>query len=198
MEWLCCVLYLVTQWYPTLCDPKDCRLPGSSVHRILQARVLGWVAMPSSRGSSQPRSPTLQVDSLTSEPPGEALLVMAAECKEFTLAYLGNEIYVWEILNSLLKLAEIRLKYIFSQMCSKELWMLMCISNISVLSTQKRVDFRIWNCIVLECEKTENCLKAECDLDEILIWGELLIIYFWGIYCLLIQRDFSSLFFKCF
>ena len=29
------------------CDPRDCSLPGSTVHRILQARILGWVAMPS-------------------------------------------------------------------------------------------------------------------------------------------------------
>ena len=39
----------------TLCDPMDCSLPGSSVHGILQASILEWVAMPSSRGSSQPR-----------------------------------------------------------------------------------------------------------------------------------------------
>ena len=39
---------------PTLCDPMDYSLPGSSVHGILQARILEWVAMPSSRGSSQP------------------------------------------------------------------------------------------------------------------------------------------------
>ena len=39
----------------TLCDAMDCSLPGSSVHEILQARILEWVAMPSSRGSSQPR-----------------------------------------------------------------------------------------------------------------------------------------------
>ena len=32
----------------TLCDPMDCSLPGSSVHGILQARILEWVAMPSS------------------------------------------------------------------------------------------------------------------------------------------------------
>ena len=36
----------------TLCDPMDCSLPGSSVHGILQARILEWVAMSSSRGSS--------------------------------------------------------------------------------------------------------------------------------------------------
>ena len=39
----------------TLCNPLDCSLPGTSVHGILQARVLEWVAMPSSKGSSQPR-----------------------------------------------------------------------------------------------------------------------------------------------
>ena len=39
----------------TLCDPIDCSLPRSSVHRILQARILEWVAMPSFRGSSQLR-----------------------------------------------------------------------------------------------------------------------------------------------
>ena len=35
---------------PTLCDPMDCSLPGSSVYAILQARILEWVAMPSFRG----------------------------------------------------------------------------------------------------------------------------------------------------
>ena len=39
----------------TLCSPMDCSPPGSSVHGILQARILEWVAMPSSRGSSPPR-----------------------------------------------------------------------------------------------------------------------------------------------
>ena len=43
------------QSYLTLRDPMDCSPPGSSVHGILQARILEWVAMPSSRGSSQPR-----------------------------------------------------------------------------------------------------------------------------------------------
>ena len=46
---------LVTQSCLTLCDPMDCSPPGSSVHGILQGRVLEWVAFPFSRGSSQPR-----------------------------------------------------------------------------------------------------------------------------------------------
>ena len=41
------------QLCPTLYDPMDYNLPGSPVHGILQARILGWIAMPSSRGSSQ-------------------------------------------------------------------------------------------------------------------------------------------------
>ena len=46
---------LVTQLYSILCDPMDCSLPGSSVHGILHARILEWVAIPFSRGSSWPR-----------------------------------------------------------------------------------------------------------------------------------------------
>ena len=45
----------VAQLCPTLCDPIDCSLPGSSVHGIFQAKVLEWVAISFSRGSSQPR-----------------------------------------------------------------------------------------------------------------------------------------------
>ena len=39
---------------PILCDPMDCSLPGSSVHGIFQERILEWVAIPFSRGSSRP------------------------------------------------------------------------------------------------------------------------------------------------
>ena len=46
------------QLYLTLCRPMDCSPPGSSVQGILQARILGWVAMPFSRGSSPPRDRT--------------------------------------------------------------------------------------------------------------------------------------------
>ena len=47
---------LITQWCPTLCDPMDCSPPGSSVKGILQARILKWVAISFSRGSSWPRN----------------------------------------------------------------------------------------------------------------------------------------------
>ena len=69
------VLCIVTQSCPTLCDPMNCSPPGSSVPVILQGRILEWAAMPSFRGSSQPRDQT-QVSHIsgglfTSEPPGK-------------------------------------------------------------------------------------------------------------------------------
>ena len=51
-------LVLVIQSCLTICDSIDCSLPGSSVHEILQARILEWVASLFSRGSSQPRDQT--------------------------------------------------------------------------------------------------------------------------------------------
>ena len=57
---------------PTLGDPMDCSPPGSSVHGILQARILDWLPFPSPGNLSNPgiesRSPALQADSLPSEP----------------------------------------------------------------------------------------------------------------------------------
>ena len=49
---------LVTQLCPTLCNPMNCSLPGFSVHWTLQARILEWVAISPSRGSSWPRDQT--------------------------------------------------------------------------------------------------------------------------------------------
>ena len=70
----------VAQSCLTLCNPMDGSPPGSSVHGILQARILEWISIPFSRGSSQPEdppdpgmehgSPALHADSLPSEPPG--------------------------------------------------------------------------------------------------------------------------------
>ena len=61
---------LVTQSCLTLCEPMDCSLSNSSVHRILQAKILEWAVSAFSRESSQPRdqtgSPALQTDSLPS------------------------------------------------------------------------------------------------------------------------------------
>ena len=65
---------LVAQLYPTLCDPMDCSPPGSSVHGILQARILEWVAI-SFQGvfPTQGWNPGLPIagNSLSAEPPGK-------------------------------------------------------------------------------------------------------------------------------
>ena len=55
---LACLHAKLLQSCLTLCDPMNCSPPGSSVHRILLARILDWVVMPSSRGSSPPRDQT--------------------------------------------------------------------------------------------------------------------------------------------
>ena len=66
---------LVAKSCPTLCNPMYCSLPGSSVHGILQARILDWIAIPSPEDllnpEVKPGSPVLQADSLLSEPPGK-------------------------------------------------------------------------------------------------------------------------------
>ena len=68
-------LALFTWWKWSVwlfCHPMDCSSPGSSVHEILQARKLEWVAIPFSGGSSQPRD-ELKADSLPSLPPVKPL-----------------------------------------------------------------------------------------------------------------------------
>ena len=65
---------LVAQLCWTLGDHVDCSLPVASVHGILQARILEWVDIPFSRGSSpvmEPESPALQANSLPYEQPGK-------------------------------------------------------------------------------------------------------------------------------
>ena len=72
------------QLCPTLCNPMDCSPLGFSVHGILQARILEWVAISFSRDlpdpGMEPRSPALQADALTSEPTKEAPYDCIAPC----------------------------------------------------------------------------------------------------------------------
>ena len=62
----------IAQSCPTLCDPMDSSMAGASVHEILQVRILKWVVIPFSRGSSypeiEPRFPELQTGSFPSKP----------------------------------------------------------------------------------------------------------------------------------
>ena len=74
VSFICMCVCSVTTLCPTLCDLMDYRLPSSSVHGILQARILEWVAISSSRGSSRPRDGTciscIAGGFFTTEPPG--------------------------------------------------------------------------------------------------------------------------------
>ena len=78
---LIAITVLVAQSCPTLCNRMDGSPPASSVQEILPARTLEWVAIPFSRGSSQPRdrtgSPTLQADSFPSEPPRNPIALIS-------------------------------------------------------------------------------------------------------------------------
>ena len=71
----------VTQSCPTLRNPMDCSPPGSSVHGILQARILEWVAYPFSGGSSRPRNPArvscIAGRFFTTEPPHPPSQILA-------------------------------------------------------------------------------------------------------------------------
>ena len=83
---------------PTLCDPMDCSWPGSSVHGILQGRILEWVAMPSPRGSSWPQGSNQcllgllhwQVGSLPLAPPGKSLMCFYSITKEIRAVTIQN------------------------------------------------------------------------------------------------------------
>ena len=72
---VCVYVCVCVQSCLTLHNPMDCSPPGSSVHGILQARILEWVACPPlgdfPNPGIEPRSPALQSDSLPSEPPGK-------------------------------------------------------------------------------------------------------------------------------
>ena len=73
-----CVWCSVAQLSPTLFDPMDCSPPGSSVHGVFQARILQWVALSYSRGSSLPRDLT-QVSHITPLA-GEFFITVPASC----------------------------------------------------------------------------------------------------------------------
>ena len=88
----------VAQSCPTLCNPID-----YTVHGILQARKLEWVAFPFSRGSSnpgiEPKSPTLQADSLTAEPQGKPKNTRVGSLSLPQRIFLTQELN-WNLLHS--------------------------------------------------------------------------------------------------
>ena len=79
-----CMYVLSLQLCPALCDPRDCSPPGFFVHGILQAGILKWVAMPSSRGSSWPRVQTRVSSSLPSLCPNPLCCSPSHVCRNGT------------------------------------------------------------------------------------------------------------------
>ena len=77
------------QSHLTLCDPMNCSPPGFSVHGILQARMLEWVVMPSSRGSSPP---TIAGGFFRAEPLGKSMLLVGVVNQELTLASRAKQL----------------------------------------------------------------------------------------------------------
>ena len=91
----------VTQSYLTLWDPVDCSPPGSSVHGILQARVLEWVAIPSPgdlpNPGIKPRSPTLQADALPSKQPAKCWTIRVQQITSAFQASFLREVAASEL-----------------------------------------------------------------------------------------------------
>ena len=100
----------VSQSCLTLCNPMDCSLPGSSIHGILQARILEWVAIPFSRRFYRPRDWTqvsLMAGRLQSEPPGNPTSVLNPFLNtHLWLFFISISFFykslVWNICNSVL------------------------------------------------------------------------------------------------
>ena len=96
----------------TPCDPMDCSPPGSSDHGILQARILGRVAMPSSRGSSSHRDLThiscssrIAGGFFTAEPPGKPHIMCGCVCMHILLMCHSPEFLMVQRSRSLILLS---------------------------------------------------------------------------------------------
>ena len=108
---------------PTLRDSTDCNLPGSSVHEIFPAKILEWVAISSSRGSSWPRYQTLisclTGEFCTTEPPGKLIVPATANKNNNRSRYLLNIYYVLgTLLSTLHVLSHLILNKVYNIICS--------------------------------------------------------------------------------
>ena len=123
-----CCCYLATKSCLTLCDPMDCSPPGSSVHGILQAGILEWVAIPLSRVSSRPRDRThvsyLAGRFFTTKPPGRhpTMLYLKVFFFFFHLC-IFNSISILSVKSSFLKKI-ILIYYLFIWLC--RVWVVPC------------------------------------------------------------------------
>jgi len=120
-------VFLCSQSCLTLCDPMDCSPPGSSVHGILQARILEWVAMPSSTGSSRPRDRT-RVSCVsctagrffTAEALGKTTLYQQEFTKERSVRSQLHPVQHWK--DSTERITGPQAKALVTQQCGLRLW----------------------------------------------------------------------------
>ena len=122
-----CVCPKSLQLCPTLCDPTGCNTPGSSVHGILQARILEWVAMPAFQGIflTQWSNPCLscllhwQAGSLPAAPPGNPILYIAVDvCQPQSSNSSHPFCPTW-----------------YSYVCSLQLCLYFCLANMFIMFT---------------------------------------------------------------
>ena len=115
---------LVTQSCLTLCDSMDCSLPGSSVHGILQARLLEWVAMPSFRGSYQPgiepRSPEF-----------------SPSCTEILKTHFSHQSSPYLLV--ILETSPLPSFPSYSHSCKQLKWLLACVKNAATVPCSGQV-----------------------------------------------------------
>jgi len=112
----CSRLGSVAESCPSLCNPVDYSLPGSFMHGILQARILEWVAISFSRGSSRPRdqtpvSPALTGEFFTTEPPGKPVLLYPTVIRASQVGIVSSDpVYLILNNNKLYHLSDLLLK----------------------------------------------------------------------------------------
>ena len=118
ISYLLCICAKLLQFCPTLCDPVDCSLSGFSIHGIIQARVLEWVAMSSSRDLPNPGTepasltfPELASGSLPLVPTGKPFVTLT-NCD--THRALGTEVFSTDLLIKNIKGREMKKKDLFT------------------------------------------------------------------------------------
>ena len=151
----------VAQSCPTLCNPVDCSLPGSSLHGILQARILQWLPFPAPGDlpdpGIEPRTPSLRADSLTSEPPGKP--------NQTEVFFLSFFFLMWTIFNIFIEFVTILLLcYLFVRLLVLDFW-----------------PWGMWNLISLNKDQTHTPSIGTWSLNPwtdrgISVWGVLIIL----------------------
>ena len=110
-----CYCCLAAHLCPTLCDPMHCSPPGSSVHVISQARILEWVAISFSKGSSRPRDQTF-ISCI-----GRCILYHCATWKAHCV--LGSFVWDWYIYTTMYKIDNLmRIYYTVQETLLSALW----------------------------------------------------------------------------